>query len=350
MSCSDGREHPHATPHWKAQKPDSTTVSPQDVFNATVKMSTTKEKKNTQYYGRRTIEILGLKTERTLNSADQLDDDQVVAKHGSKRRAIASSVTGVAINSLLSLACPVFWIPACINFWQLVVALEDRDRTKEELRARMSKDPKFKHQCEEPKVQRRIRDIAIGCSIKTGLTAISAGIVGIDNITESFEKVFGHGVSTTAGAVTTEAVHTGATHAQQIVNATNVTAVTPDPGDDPHGLKSEYPRLMSVDETVHHVFELPEKVAEHVSQTPDGEIKLENTAVELKAIADAATNKEEIFAKAAVIGASAELLQPVAKLAEYRVDRFVESRDMEDWLRDKGHKLEARSRRLLAKF
>ena len=135
------------------------------------------------------VEKLSLKTDHHLKG-DAIRDEKADKLTSAKRsavRSVSSAVTGIVLNTVLAVACPVFIVPAVISTIQLGVSATNCHRARREIKRRRVEAPS-----EVPAKSRKrdmVLDITIGATIKTAFTAIGAGIVGIDNIADNFVQL-----------------------------------------------------------------------------------------------------------------------------------------------------------------
>jgi hypothetical protein len=66
---------------------------------------------------KRLAERLNFKADTALQSASSLNDEALVAKASSTRRAVSSAVFGTVANSVVAVACPPFLGAAAVDMW-----------------------------------------------------------------------------------------------------------------------------------------------------------------------------------------------------------------------------------------
>ena len=164
------------------------------------------------------VEKLNLKTDHHLKGdLSTMSDQKLLSNKGSTVRSVSSSVTGIAVNIALSVACPVFIAPAVISTIQLGVSATNCHRARREIKRRIEKDPSYK---ERLRKRDTARDIVVGATVKAGFTALGAGIIGVDHIADSFAQLGHHVGSTIIAQHTSEAVgHSAANESfGQVIN------------------------------------------------------------------------------------------------------------------------------------
>lgn len=144
-------------------------------------------KKSSRFVG----EKLNLITDHKVKGdISDMSDEKLIAKQMSTRMAVASTTTGVVINTVLGFALPLFWIGAGVSAYQMGVSATNRHRVRREVKARKKKDPIFAQKLKEHDTP--VRDIAIGCSLKAVLSAATIGIVGAEHIGSGFADFAAH--------------------------------------------------------------------------------------------------------------------------------------------------------------
>ena len=219
--------------------------------------------KRTYKIGRSAVEILNLKTNHNLKGdLGQVDDHKLLQYQGSTRRALASSVTGVVINSALAVACPIFAVGAAINLVQLGVSAANRHRVRREIDERTQDDEKFSQLLKEK--DHRWRDIALGCGIKGACIAATCGIVGVDGILDNFTQLAHEGTHHIVQSVATQHVGdaisnsniSGAQHAVMPHHMAEHPNGTGQPGGDHprvEHFQAHHPHLAKADQGFHKV-------------------------------------------------------------------------------------------------
>jgi hypothetical protein len=151
---------------------------------------------------RKAGEVTNLITDRRYKekSITELSDAELVAAYRSTKRTKASSATGIALNSSVSVANPFFVGAAVLNTHQFTVCYLNRKRVKEEVEQRKARNKEFAQWFEQAAESKQTKDMMVGAGIKTAFTTMSFGIVGFDSIGDNFVELFAGGPSEQSAA------------------------------------------------------------------------------------------------------------------------------------------------------
>jgi len=280
-----------------------------------------------------------LKTEKSLRSGrsnptttktiDQLSDDELLRKNGATRRAVASSVLGIAINIGLAVACPPFAAGAAINAWQIGVSATNRHRVKREVNKRRQDNIVFEKRYNAR--NKPVRDVLIACTIKGAFTAATMGIVGFDHIADGFDDLMHHTAAAAthfaANGVGDSAAYATPTGSHQLGSIQNQVIDDNSTSDHEAILKRKHPTLYKMDKGFHKISGIGDAIADALGLTKGGKITSEVSWARLGDVIEHGVSKAEAFFKTATIGAANEILQPAAQVATQIAEKFVDRWD-----------------------
>ncbi|KAJ0122266.1 hypothetical protein J7T55_002778 [Diaporthe amygdali] len=158
---------------------------------------------------RRLPAVLKLRPDPRLMSSSHrswLSPEMLMEFESELRRSIASSATGVVVNSAIASACHLFAFSAAINLWQTVVGAINLHKVRKEIKKRIKALPELKAIFAEGKAWGpRLWDITIGIFTKLAFTTLAAGLSGDESIADAFVEEFDHSHTNTELAHVTEA-------------------------------------------------------------------------------------------------------------------------------------------------
>jgi hypothetical protein len=112
---------------------------------------------------------------------------QLISKFRQCRRSLASTVTGVVSNSVITGVLPMFLPAVLLNGWQLVVASIDYHRARCEMKRRAKRNPTYTGYIKlyDTKYDAMV-DILLGCMLKLLVLFMTWNIIGLDSIVSGF--------------------------------------------------------------------------------------------------------------------------------------------------------------------
>jgi hypothetical protein len=274
------------------------------------------------------LEKLNLKTDNHLKGdLSEMPDNELISSKGSTIRSVSSSVTGIVINTALSVACPIFIVPAVIDAVQMRVSAINCHRARREIKLREVSNKEFADKYQRHRKRHILKNVAIGVTVKSFFSAISAGLVGVDQIADNFAQLGHH------AAHTLVAHHAGDTlSSSPFVDKSAATVTATDTEPDTHGragaLKTHNPELYHLDRGVHKtVGGIGDKVATKLAEHTHMDITDATSWHDLKEMLQKGANTAKLVDQTAIIGAVQELAQPLLHAGEILNDRFWTRRD-----------------------
>ena len=269
------------------------------------------------------VEKLNLKTDHHLKGdLSTMSDQKLLSNKGSTVRSVSSSVTGIAVNIALSVACPIFIAPAIISTIQLGVSATNCHRARREIKHRIEKDPSYK---EKLRKRDTARDIVVGATVKGGFIALGAGIIGFDHIADNFAQLGHHVGSIIIAQHAGEAVSHNAADESfgQVVQHTHDRAAD---------LQWKHPHLAKADSAVHKaVSGLGDQVAKGMEHITHLNIDDSTSWQALKNFLEAGASKATEFWQVAVVGVCSELGQLFSQAGEIGIDESMKYKAERKW-------------------
>ncbi|KAH8779804.1 hypothetical protein F5883DRAFT_612991 [Diaporthe sp. PMI_573] len=294
------------------------------------------------------VEVLNFKTDASLKSGkiQKLSDDELIRKQHLTRTSVASSVTGVTGNIVISVACPVAAVGVAISLTQMTIACINRHRVRKQVHQRARSDANFAEMLhEKDRTLKKVGDIAIGVTVRGALTAATMGIVGFDTLAQNFTELGSAAVdsvtnaaadvTSTATAQAGQAASHGAAHVVSHV-ATHAAGGAIDPSNATNAAANHatihqqftntHPHAAARDEAFHKATQgISDKAAEFMSGKTNLQFNGDSGLHQMQHVwheFDGDARTKLLFLEQAVAdGGLAELAQPLQQVTEGGVEK-----------------------------
>lgn len=269
------------------------------------------------------VEKLNLKTDHHLKgNLSGMSDKKLISIKGSTVRSVSSSVTGILLNTALSVACPIFIVPTAISAIQLAVSATNCHRARSEIKRRNLKEiPELKAHLSRRGV---VIDVAIGATVKAAFTVLAAGIVGFDHVVDNFAQLAHKGGEHVVQNVVAQQAGDIVMNNTMNESVGPIVQHTPDRAAD---FQLTHPHLAKVDSGIHKaVAGVGDKFTDGIQHTTHMQIDQTTSWENLKLFIANGASRAMVFAQAAVVGVVGEFTQFINQALEIGNDEVWKNR------------------------